>query len=89
MLTIFDLDTEIREGLINITPQVLDAVKNSGVDEGLCIINVPHTTAAITINSAMDENTQIDILSDLKRLVPTRVDFHHIYDTPADAAKPP
>jgi len=27
-----------------------------------------------------------DIVSEVRRLVPTRVDFHHIYDTPTDAA---
>jgi secondary thiamine-phosphate synthase enzyme len=86
MIKIFELNTEIREGLINITPQILDTVRESGIDEGLCVVSVPHTTAAVTINSAMDENTELDILSEVRRLVPTRVDFHHIYDTPADAA---
>jgi secondary thiamine-phosphate synthase enzyme len=47
---------------------------------------VPHTTAAITINSYLDPNTALDIISDIRRLVPTRTDFQHIFDTPADAA---
>jgi secondary thiamine-phosphate synthase enzyme len=47
---------------------------------------VPHTTAAITINSYLDPDTALDIVSDVRRLVPTRTDFHHIFDTPADAA---
>ena len=34
----------------------------------------------------LDPATPNDILADLKRLVPTRVDFEHQYDTPADAA---
>ena len=47
---------------------------------------VPHTTAAITINSALDPTTPLDIVDELRRIVPTRVDFRHQYDTPADAA---
>lgn len=58
----------------------------SGVQEGICILAVPHTTAAITLNSALDSATATDIIVDLQRLVPKRVDFAHQYDTPADAA---
>ncbi len=43
-------------------------------------------TAAITINSPLDANTARDIVDDIRRLVPTRTDFHHIFDTPSDAA---
>ena len=66
--------------------QVQGAIDESGVQAGLCAIVVPHTTAGITINSGLDPATPNDILADLKRLVPTRVDFEHQYDTPADAA---
>ena len=47
---------------------------------------VPHTTAGLTINSYIDPATIQDISNEIRRLVPTRVDFEHIYDTPADAA---
>ena len=71
---------------MDITQQVKDAVAESGVDAGLCAVIVPHTTAGITINSNLDPATPADMLAELKRLVPTRVDFAHQYDTPADAA---
>lgn len=86
MFTRIPLQTPPDESLVNITEQVKAVVKSSGVREGICVLFVPHTTAALTINSAIDPNTSLDILSDLRRLVPTRVDFHHTYDTPADAA---
>jgi secondary thiamine-phosphate synthase enzyme len=86
MLKTIPVKTPPGENLINITPSIRDLVRESGVAEGLCVLYVPHTTASLTINSQMDPRTQADILSDLKRLVPTRVDFQHIYDTPADAA---
>jgi len=39
-----------RRGLINITPQVEAAVFDSGVEEGLCLVNAMHITASVFIN---------------------------------------
>ena len=86
MLATIDLTTPDGEALLDITAQAREIVHNSGVDEGLCVLIVPHTTAAITLNSALDPATAADIIGDLQRLVPKRVDFAHQYDTPADAA---
>ncbi|MBX3061991.1 MAG: secondary thiamine-phosphate synthase enzyme YjbQ [Anaerolineae bacterium] len=86
MLSTIDLQTEKGDSLIDITAQVRAAVESAGVAEGICVLFVPHTTAAITINSALDPMTAVDIVADLRRIVPTRVDFAHQYDTPADAA---
>lgn len=74
------------DSLTNISNQVQEVVSDSGVQSGVCIVIVPHTTAAITINSYLDPNTARDIVDDVRRIVPTRTDFHHIFDTPADAA---
>jgi len=86
MLTKIKIQTPAKESLINITEQVKEAVRDSGVQEGMCVLVIPHTTAAITLNSALDAATAADIIGDIRRLIPTRVDFNHIYDTPADAA---
>ncbi|HYO89584.1 MAG TPA: secondary thiamine-phosphate synthase enzyme YjbQ [Candidatus Limnocylindrales bacterium] len=86
MFTEIKLNTPRGDALIDITAQVKAAVAESGVQDGLCVLFVAHTTAAITLNSALDPATATDIIADLRRLVPTRVDFVHQYDTPADAA---
>ena len=86
MLKTVKLETPGGDALLDITKEMRQVVSDSGVKSGLCAIIVPHTTAGITINSGMDPATPTDILADLKRLVPTRVDFVHQYDTPADAA---
>ncbi len=86
MFTEITLQTPRGDALIDITTQVRAAVAESGVQDGLCVLFVAHTTAAITLNSALDPATATDIIADLRRLVPTRVDFVHQYDTPADAA---
>lgn len=80
------VETPKGDSLTKITEQVQEAVSENGLQNGLCFLVVPHTTAAITINSYLDPNTALDIVSEVRRLVPTRTDFHHIFDTPADAA---
>jgi secondary thiamine-phosphate synthase enzyme len=86
MLTFVEVDTPLGESLTNITDAVVERINESGIKDGICVLFVPHTTAAITLNSALDKNTAVDIIDDLQRLVPKRVDFAHQYDTPADAA---
>ena len=86
MLKMITLETPAGDALVDITEQVRAAVAETGVQSGLCAVIVPHTTAAVTINSMMDPTTPQDIIADVRRLVPTRVDFKHQYDTPADAA---
>lgn len=86
MLTTVAIQTPPGESLVDVTAQVREAVRATGVQDGLCAVIIPHTTAGVTINSAMDPATPTDIIEDVRRLIPTRVDFHHQYDTPADAA---
>lgn len=39
-----------RFGLLNITPQVEKALKESGIQEGLCLVNPMHISASVFIN---------------------------------------
>ncbi len=43
-------ETPTRRAFINITPQVAAAVRESGVEEGLCLVNAMHITASVYIN---------------------------------------
>ena len=43
-------NTRKRREYINITPQVEEALRESGVNEGLCLINAMHITASVHIN---------------------------------------
>lgn len=86
MLKIITIETPPKDSLVDITEQVKEMIRKSEVTEGICVAFVPHTTGALTMNSIMDPATTQDIQDEIRRLVPTRVDFTHIYDTPADAA---
>ncbi len=72
----FNLRTP-REGLIGITPQVGQAVSQSGVKEGLCVVFCPHTTAAITVNENADPDVARDLIVGLSAAFPDRDDFTH------------
>lgn len=43
-------DVPQRRGYLNITPQVEDLVRKSGIQEGLCLVNAMHITASVYIN---------------------------------------
>ncbi len=43
-------NTKNRVEFINITPQVEELVRKSGVKEGLCLVNAMHITASVFIN---------------------------------------
>jgi len=43
-------NTPNRRGYINITPQVENALRESGIREGLCLVNAMHITASVYIN---------------------------------------
>lgn len=85
MLKNFKLETD-RSGLFDVTPLVEDALKESGVLDGLLLVSVPHSTAAVTVVSPWDVLGLEDVHDEICRLVPTRIDFKHQYDTPQDAA---
>lgn len=80
------LRTTSRQELVNATDDVRRVVEASGVREGLCFVYCPHSTAGLVVNSYLDPLTPQDIVAEIDRLVPTRVDFFHTVDTPSDAA---
>lgn len=86
MLSKISIKTVPGESLVDITKETEQILRDSGVEEGICVLNVPHTTAGLTINSTLDPATRKDIINELHQLVPSREDFEHTFDTPADAA---
>ncbi len=62
---------------MEITPQVADAVARSGIADGLCVVYVPHTTAAVCINENADPDVRADVEAFLARLIPEQAGFAH------------
>ena len=78
MLSHINVFTRGKEVLEEITQRVNDVVRRSGVQEGVCYLYLPHTTAGIIINENADPSVGRDILDRLDTLVPTKGSYHHL-----------
>jgi len=64
--------------LIDITPQIQDIIVSADIGEGVCMLYVPHTTAAITINESADPSVKNDILMILNEVIPWKAAYRHL-----------
>ena len=70
------LSTQSRNQVVDITPRVAALINQSRVKEGLCVVYVPHTTAAVTINENADPDVKHDMLQKLTEMVPERESYY-------------
>ena len=70
--------TRNRREFINITPQVEDCLRESGVKEGLCLVNAMHITASVFINDN-ESGLHQDFETWLEKLAPEKPysQYHH------------
>jgi len=73
----FEVQTGSREVFVDITRQVEEEVRKSDIKSGICIVYVPHTTAAVTINENADPTVRQDILMTLRKSVPDSLPYAH------------
>jgi len=66
----FRVKTPQREILIEITNEIKKIVRNSKINEGVCRVFIPHTTAGITINENADRSVMKDVVNFLSKLIP-------------------
>lgn len=74
----FLVQTPTQTAFIDITAQVEKIVKKSSVKTGVCIVFVPHTTAALTINENADPSVRKDIIVALQKIVPEKAFYTHV-----------
>ncbi len=72
------IQTTKPQQFIDITRQVADEVKNSGVGDGIAVIYVAHTTAGVTINENADPDVVRDMISALDKTYPVHGEYLHI-----------
>jgi secondary thiamine-phosphate synthase enzyme len=63
------MDTKDRYAIVNITRDVVSALRKSGITEGLCLINAMHITASVFINDN-ESGLHEDFLKWVERLAP-------------------
>jgi secondary thiamine-phosphate synthase enzyme len=74
----FDIQTGQRNQFVDITHQIQEVLRHRGMNEGICVVYCPHTTAGITINENADPDVVHDILAHLQRAIPQeQPDFRH------------
>ncbi len=73
----FDVQTGSKEVFVDITRQVEEEVRKSNIKSGICVVYVPHTTAAVTINENADPTVRQDILMTLRKAVPDSLPYAH------------
>ncbi len=76
-MDVLSVNTTSRCQLIDVTAQVRAAARKSGVKSGVCMLFVPHTTAAVTINENADADVGRDILMEMEKFVPAEDGYAH------------
>ena len=71
------LQTHSRVEMIDITAAIQKAVGDEKIEEGICLVYTPHTTAAVTINENADPDVSRDIISALEKIVPQNANYKH------------
>jgi secondary thiamine-phosphate synthase enzyme len=77
MLKELSVTTHSQTEMLNVDREVMGVVKESGVQEGICLVWVPHTTAGVTINENADPSVVRDILYETEKVIPFRDAYHH------------
>ena len=75
---IITVKTQSRTEFRDITADIQNVVTRSDIGEGLCMVYVPHTTAAVTINESADPSVKSDILMILNQIVPWEDRYRHL-----------
>jgi secondary thiamine-phosphate synthase enzyme len=70
--------THSRTEFIIVDQNVHEVLQESGIQEGICHLWVPHTTAAVTINENADHSVVRDILYEIEKIIPFQDHYHHI-----------
>jgi len=73
----FSVRTGGETDWINITNEVQKIVASSDISEGICVVFVPHTTAAVTVNENADPDVPRDVNFALNMISPDRREFRH------------
>jgi secondary thiamine-phosphate synthase enzyme len=87
MVELFEIKvkTKNREEIVDITSEVEEILKKSKIQEGICFLYIPHTTASLIINENADENIKKDILNWLRENIKRGIWLHDSIDNNGDS----
>jgi secondary thiamine-phosphate synthase enzyme len=76
-LITLDISSSKQTEMLDITRQVRQVIREAGINSGLMVLFVPHTTAAVTINENADPDVVRDMLMELNKIVPFDDHYRH------------
>jgi len=77
MLKEFSIRTNQQVEFVKLSGQVQKLLDESGIQEGICHVYIPHTTAGITINEGADPDVVRDMTMELNKIVPFEDGYRH------------
>ena len=77
MIKEISISTKSRTEMVLVDREVREAIRESGVQEGICLLWIPHTTAAVTINENADPDVVRDILYETNKVIPFQDSYQH------------
>ena len=85
MRQVIEVATHAREELVDITPQVIGAVQEAGVEDGLVSLYAQGATAGIMIQENWDDSVPRDMVHLLQQVIPRGVWEHDRQDGNGDS----
>lgn len=74
-----------KEDVISLSKEIAEILRHSGIRNGILTVEAPHSTVSLMATTDHGYRVCEDVRDELKRLVPSRVDFKH-EESPDDAA---
>ncbi|MGD8244305.1 MAG: secondary thiamine-phosphate synthase enzyme YjbQ [Anaerolineae bacterium] len=71
------VSTRGKQAFHDITDSVQEVVRALRVEDGICLVFCPHTTAGITLNENWDASVQHDLGVGLDEISPSRSEYRH------------
>ena len=71
------IQTRNKVDIVDITDKVQQTLLETGVEQGICFLYCPHTTAGIVLNENWDPTVERDIVMALEHMVPDDLSFTH------------
>ena len=72
-----EINTTEQVQFVDITEKVQSVVNSKKIENGLCTIFIPHTTAAVTINENADPDVSADMIKEINKIIPFSDNYLH------------
>lgn len=66
-----------KNELVDITSEIKGIIETLDIENGMCLVFCPHTTAGITVNEIFDPTVRGDIIFSLNKISPDYKEFRH------------